>query len=702
MGSKERPFPSRDKILEFIQESPKRVGRRDIARAFHLGANHRAQLGKVLAELKADGSLKARRPRRRRAKLPQVAMLRITGTDADGDLLARPLDWDEDSAPPLITMAPERPGQPALGPGDRVLARIKAEGGNSYHGTTIRRIAEAPRLVLGLYSRSGSRGLLTPTDRRTRGELTVASGNSLGAQPGDLVRAEVLPGRRLGAREARIVERLDGGSNSFSLMAIHGHDIVTEFSPDARAQAATAEAAPADGRDDLRHLPFVTIDGADARDFDDAVWADGDGKGGWRIRVAIADVAWYVRPGDALDRCARERGNSVYFPDRVVPMLPEELSNGWCSLVPDEDRPCLVADMTIGADGSLLRHRFGRALMRSVARLTYSQVQAARDGAADGAVPSDQIDALYGAYGALNLARRRRGVLELELPERRVVVDGDGRVTGVEIRPRYDSHRLIEEFMIAANVAAAQAIEKLGRPCLYRIHDEPPADRLDGLKELLKGIGVKLARGQGTKAAHFNRILARVAGSPHADMVNMAVLRSQAQAEYNPANIGHFGLALKRYAHFTSPIRRYADLVVHRALIGALGLGAGGGEEDPLVLAELGEALSAADRRATAAERDAMDRFTVALLADRIGARFRGRINGVARFGLFVTLDESGADGLVPMRSLPDDYYVLDKTGTQLKGRRKGRRYRLGQALEVLLAEADPATGSLILHLTGD
>ena len=698
MGSKERPFPSRDKILEFIRESPKRVGRRDIARAFHLGANHRVQLGKVLAELKANGSLKSRR---RRGKLPSVTMLRITGTDSDGDLLACPLDWDTGAAPPLITMAPERPGQAALGPGDRVLARIKAGGGNSYQAHTIRRIPDAPTHVLGLYSRSGSQGRLTPTDRRTRGELSIADGNSLDARPGDLVRAEILPGRRLGNREARVIERLDGGSNSFSLMAIHGHQIPTEFSAEALARAAAAEAATGLGRDDLRHVPFVTIDGADARDFDDAVWAEKNADGGWRLRVAIADVAWYVRPGDALDACARERGNSVYFPDRVVPMLPEELSNGWCSLVPGEDRPCLVADMTTGADGSLGRHSFGRALMRSRARLTYGQVQAARDGAA-AAVPGPEIDALYGAYDALSLARRRRGVLELELPERRMVMDGGDRVTGVEIKPRYDSHKLIEEFMIAANVAAAVTMEKLGRPCLYRIHDEPPADRLDSLKELLKGIGVKLARGQGTKAAHFNRILARVAGSPHADMVNMAVLRSQAQAEYNPANIGHFGLALKRYAHFTSPIRRYADLVVHRALIEGLGLGAGGGQEEPQGLTELGEALSAADRRATAAEREAMDRFCVAYLADRIGARFQGRINGVARFGLFVTLDESGADGLVPMRSLPDDYYVLDKTGTQIKCRRKGRRYRLGEAVEVILAEADPATGSLILHLAAD
>ena len=697
MGSKKRPFPSREEILDFIRESPKRVGRREIARAFHLGADHRLALKKVLAEMKADGSLGGRR--RRRGKLPAVTMLRITGADDDGDLLAQPLDWDEDATPPLITMAPERPGQPALGPGDRVLARLKAMAGNSYEARTIRRISDAPRHVLGLYGRSGSQGRLRPTDRRYRGELTIAAGNSLDARPGDLVRAEILPGRRLGAREARVIERLDGGSDSFSLMAIHGHDIPTEFSAAALAQAAAAEAAPARGRDDLRHVPFVTIDGADARDFDDAVWAERDGDGGWRLRVAIADVAWYVRPGDALDACARERGNSVYFPDRVVPMLPEELSNGWCSLVPDEDRPCLVADLHIGADGTVGRHSFGRAVMRSAARLTYAQVQAARDGHADSAVLGAEIDALYGAYGALALARRRRGVLELELTERRVVVDDGGRVTGMEIRPRYDSHRLIEEFMIAANVAAAVAIEKLDRPCMYRIHDEPPADRMLSLKELLGGIGVKLARGQGTKASHFNRILARVADTPHAAMVNMAVLRSQAKAEYNPANIGHFGLALRRYVHFTSPIRRYADLLIHRALIGGVGLGAGGWEEAPPDLDLLGEALSAAERRATAAERDAMDRFSVAFLADRIGARFRGRINGVARFGLFVTLDESGADGLVPMRSLADDYYVLDKTGTQLKGRRTGRQYRLGQEVEVLLAEADPATGSLILHL---
>ncbi len=418
--------------------------------------------------------------------------------------------------------------------------------------------------------------------------------------------------------------------------------------------------------------------------------------------VAIADVAWYVRPGSALDISAYERGNSVYLPDKVVPMLPEALSNGWCSLKPHEDRPCLIAHLWIDQDGQLKRHRFARAMMHSSARLTYEQAQAAREGRPDDTTAplvESVISPLYGAYQALHEARRQRGVLELDLPEHQIIFDDQGTVAGVKIRPRYDSHRLIEEFMITANVAAAETLEARKQPCMYRIHNEPAKEKIEALRELLDSIGIRFAKGQVLKPDHFNRILEKAAKTDHAHMVNEVVLRTQSQAEYNPDNIGHFGLGLRRYCHFTSPIRRYADLLVHRALISGGGLGPGGFDRNPMDFSEIGSQISMTERRAAGAERDAVDRFTAAFLADRIGAQFLARINGVTRFGLFVTLAESNADALVPIGSLPDDYYIHDETHHLLRGRRSGNIYRLGDMVDVILTEADPYTGSLLCHI---
>ena len=709
------PFPTKEEILEFIQESLQQVGKREIARAFHVRGDMRAVLKDLLREMEKEGSIDpGRRRRYGGGALPPVAMLEVTGTDLDGEVLARPLTWDEeDGAPPVIYMMPERRGHPALGAGDRVLARLKKLSGEAaYEGRTIRRITSAPPQVLGVFGMEGGEGRLKPTDKRAKGEYLIARDNTGGAKPGELVWAEVLPGRRLGLRQAKVVDCLGGtgGVSSISMIAIHGRDIPYTFTAEALDQAREAAAAPLDGRQDLRAIPLVTIDGADARDFDDAVWAeaDGDGKnpGGWRLMVAIADVSWYVRPGGALDRCAHERGNSVYFPDRVVPMLPEDLSNGWCSLNPDEDRPCLAAHMWIDAKGELLRHKFVRGIMRSHARLTYTQAEEFHNGKTDETTGpraeksiTPLIGNLYGAYRALEKVRRKRGVLDLDLPERRIVMAADGTVARVEERERLDSHRLIEEFMITANVAAARELERLRQPCMYRVHDQPSREKIEALAQFLESVGIPFARGQVVKPARFNRILSMAKDTPNARMVSEVVLRSQAQAEYAPENIGHFGLALTRYCHFTSPIRRYSDLLVHRALIAGLKLGRGGLEKDHEDFTSLGEHLSDTERRAAAAERDAVDRFTAAFLADRIGAAFKGRINGVTRFGLFVTLDETGADGLVPMGALPGDYYVHDEARHLLRGRDTGREYRLGEEVEVILAEANPITGGMIMHL---
>ncbi len=713
---KSAPFPSREDILRFVTESPAPVGRRDIVRAFRLDAGQRARLKRVLRDMEEDGSVPSRRKRRsaKAGVLPAVAVVEITGTDTDGEVLARPLAWEDDAPPPVIYMAPEKRGRPALGPGDRVLARLArvcdaVSGGVAYEGRTMRRIDARPSHVLGVYEAGDGRGRLRSTDRRARNDFVVSPGDSMGAQPGDLVRAKVLPGRRLGPRRAQVIERLEktGGPESIGLITLHECGIPTQFTDEALAQAAAARAAPPEGRDDLRDVPLITIDDADARDFDDAVWAepDGDGKnpGGWHLLVAIADVAWYVRPGDALDACAYERGNSVYLPDRVVPMLPEALSNGWCSLNPGEERSCLAAHLWIDAKGQLRRHRFLRARMRSAARLTYEQAQAAHDGSRDeaAAVASEPvIQPLYGAFQALTRARQARGTLDLDLPERQVVIGTDGDVAAIRTRRRLDSHRLIEEFMITANVAAATALEAAGEACMYRVHDSPDPQKLEALRQVLDGFGLRLARDQVVSPKFFQRILERVDGHPHAPMVHQLVLRSQSQAAYAPDNMGHFGLALPCYAHFTSPIRRYADLLVHRALIAGLGLGDGGLPDDAgAVFTQIGQHISMTERRAQAAEREAVDRFTAAFLRNRVGDILPGRITGVTRFGLFVTLDESGADALIPMSSLPDDFYIHNEAEHCLIGRRWGRTYRLGEPVAARLSECDPITGGMIMEL---
>ena len=707
---KRAPFPSRNEILQFIQDSPGKAGKREIARAFQLDADQKRELKKLLRSLEQDGKLQKGRGRRYAdpGTLPAVSVVRVSGVDTDGELLARPDAWEDETPEPTIYMAPEKRGRSALAIGDRVLAKLDKVGANIYEGRTIRRLSEAPALVLGIFEAVQGENRLRPIDRRAKSDFIIQTGDDLGARPGDLVRAEIKPGRKLGLRKAKIIERLHDpdGAQSISLIAIHDHDIPTQFTLEALKQADSAKAPTLKGRTDLRKIPLVTIDGADARDFDDAVWAEADpdpkNTGGWHLLVAIADVSWYVRPGDALDEAAYERGNSVYFPDRVVPMLPEALSNGWCSLNPREDRSCLAAHLWIDKDGALIRHEFVRGLMKSAARLTYGQAQAAADGNTDdltGPLLETVIKPLYGAYEALAKARRSRGVLELELPERRVLIGEDGSVAGIEQRARYDSHKLIEEFMITANVAAAETLEKLHQPCLYRIHDVPTQDKLESLRQFLDSIGLKLARGQTIKPQHFNNILKKTQDTPHQHLVNEVVLRSQAQAQYAPDNIGHFGLALRRYCHFTSPIRRYADLLVHRALIRGLKLGEGGLEDKPKDFADMGEHISNLERRAAQAERSAIDRFTAAFLADRIGTTFGGRINGVTRFGLFVTLDEIGGDGLLPIRSLPDDYYIHDEDRHELRGRSHRLRYRLGDAIEVRLAEADAITGGMILEL---
>ena len=703
--------PTREEILAYIGDAPGRLTRHEVARAFRLRGSARESLKRLLRELEREGLLERSSGRLEAAdgRLPNVTVIEITEVDIDGDLWCRPGSWRGDAAPPRILLVPDRrrTRAAALGIGDRVLARLSETAEDHFEARVMRVIGPAPDQIVGVYDLVGGQGRVRSTQARRGTDFAVSGADSMGAAPGDLVMAEVLPARRAGLRQARVRERLGaiGSAKSLSLIAIHNHGIPTKFGDQALAEAESARVPPLGKRTDLRSLPLVTIDPDDARDFDDAVWAQADpdagNPGGWQIVVAIADVTCAVPAAGPLDREALERGNSVYLPDRVVAMLPEALSAGVCSLKPEEDRACLAVRMWIDGDGTILRHRFERALMRSAARLTYRQAQDAMDGRGGG-VPEDLIgeviQPLYAAFAALDRARQRRKSLEIELPERRVRLGEEGAVLAIEQHERLDSHRLVEAFMIAANVCAAETLSKAGTPCMFRVHAEPERESLASLREFLETLEMRIPKGQTLRPEHFNTVLRLAKDTAHEHLVNQVVLRAQAQAVYSPDNAGHFGLALAKYAHFTSPIRRYADLLVHRALIAACKLGPDGRVVDLVALREIGETISSAERRGMAVERDALDRFTTAFMADRVGATFMGRISGVTRFGLFVTLDESGADGLVPARML-GERFRLDPHRHALIGEGSGTVYRLGDAIEVRLAEADPLTGRLRLDL---
>ena len=706
-------LPTKRQLIEFINDKSGDVSRREIARAFRLRGPDRTWLRETLRELEDEGVIDRQRRRRVSApgRLPAVGIVEVIDIDEDGDVFCQPVTG-RDAEPPSglrIRLVPDRPRAPAPGEGDRVLARLKHVGGNEYEARAIRILGRTARPFVALYQSDGRGGTLHPIDRRSRTIFEVPPRHRGGARDGEYVRAEPLPGGRWENRQAKVVARLGMHDDPamFSLLAIHSRDIPVDFPDEALREADALQEAGLDDRTDLRDLPLVTIDGADARDFDDAVWAerdpDPDNAEGWHAVVAIADVAWYVRPDSALDRAARVRGNSVYFPDRVVPMLPERLSNGMCSLRPDEDRACLAVHLWIDRDGGLKRFRFVRGLMRSTARLTYDQVQNAQDGRPDDATKpylESVIKPLYGVYRALEKARRARGTLDLDLPERGVLLDETGAVTGIVPRARHDSHRLIEELMIAANVAAADALHGTDLPAMRRIHEPPNHEALTALRESLDGFGIRFPKGAAIRPDLFAGILKQAANTDHAQLVSDLVLRTQTQAYYGDADLGHFGLALRRYCHFTSPIRRYADLLVHRALITAFKLGEGGlSDEDIDRFEDTAELISNTERRAAAAERDAVDRYTTAFLADHVGAAFSGRVAGVTRFGLFIRLDDTGADGLVPIRQLPADWYQHDEVHHSLVGEDTGLTFTLGDPVTVQLQDADVTTGSLAFTL---
>ena len=728
-------LPTREAVLAFIareraagQTAP--IGKREIARAFGLKGVDKIDLKRILRDLVDEGAVEKRgKALNQSGALPPVVLCDVTGRDHDGELIARPVEWDAGQfgpAPRIVLNVPRRaqPNAPTPGVGDRALVRTDRlrdpePDGPAYTGRVIKLMSKQSARVLGIF-RVDARttgGRIEPIDRKQLGrELRVSEADRGEAEDGDLVAVDILRTRQFGIPSARVREVLGAmtSEKAISQIAIASHDIPDSFRPETLAEAEAAKDARMEEeglrREDWRGLPLLTIDPPDAKDHDDAVCAEPDSspdnEGGFVVTVAIADVSFYVRPNSALDREALRRGNSVYFPDRVVPMLPERISNDLCSLRAGEDRPALAVRMRLDRTGKKIGHTFHRVMMRSAAKLSYQQAQDAFDGRPDemtAPLCADALAPLLAAYRCATQARDQRGPLDLDLPERKIRLKADGAVDRVEIPPRLDAHRLIEEFMILANVAAAETLEDKRQHLIYRAHDEPSLEKLRALSEFLATIGVRLAKGQTMRARQFNDILARVRDTEHEHVVNEVVLRSQAQAEYTAENYGHFGLNLRRYAHFTSPIRRYADLIVHRALVRALHLGPGALPDTPLnELAEIAARISAAERRAMAAERETIDRLIAAFLADQIGASFAARISGVTRSGLFVKLSDTGADGFIPAATLGEEYFRHDEAHAALIGSRSGKAYRLGDSVDVRLLEVAPMAGAMRFEILSD
>ncbi|HVF38203.1 MAG TPA: VacB/RNase II family 3'-5' exoribonuclease [Sphingomicrobium sp.] len=713
-------LPTSKQILDFIESSGQPAGKREIARAFGLSGHDKILLKGLLKDMADEGLIDSAPGRafHKAGGVPRVTVLRVVSVEG-GQVLAQPETWHADTPPPKLRVI-ERGRRSALALNDRILARTE-EAGKGHVAHVMKKLARSAELLLGVVRREGDRHFLTPVDKKERRELPISDLKD--AQPGDLVLAEP------SGRPPRVSARVDAilgdpfAPRSFSLIAIHKHGLRDEFRTEAIVEAkGVATQKLGDDREDLTHLPIVAIDPEDARDHDDAIWAssrdDGDG---WDAVVAIADVSFYVRPGRELDREARARGNSVYFPDRVVPMLPHELSSDICSLKEGQVRAALACHLHVGKDGAVKSWRFSRAKICVAANIAYENAQAAMNAAGeertevasspcsmpplDGPVPAELVEKalkpLWACWRALLAARNKRQPLELDLPERRVVLDEKGRILSVAPRERLDAHRLVEDYMIAANVAAAKALEKKKAPVMYRVHEAPGREKLVALKDYLATFDLEFALGQVIKPATFNRIIERIGPDHDARPEIMEqVLRTQMQARYGPEPLGHFGLALASYAHFTSPIRRYADLLVHRALVSAFKLGDGGlPSGDVEDFTTIGEHISMLERRAMEAERETVDRYVAAFLADKVGQILRCRITGVQPFGFFATVEDLGGDGLVPAAILGNEYFRYDEAARALVGEETGETFRVGQHLELKLAEANPASGALKFEL---
>ncbi len=716
--------PPRDVLMRFISEHPEKASKREIYKAFGLKGETRVELKALLREMEQDGLLeKKRNSLVRPGALPPVTVLDITTRDKDGELIGRPAEWPEDEGvAPAVLIRQSSIGQskgktPVGGIGDRVLAKIfpaKDRGGPAYTARIVKvldrkRNNNAAMGVFRLLPDGGGR--IMPIEKRGE-EMQVDAEHQGTAKDGDLVEVEIVRAGRFGLPRAQVKSVVGSvaSEKAISMIAIHAHGIPYILPENVLKEAEAAGPATMSHREDWRSLPLITIDPADAKDHDDAVHAEPDpspdNPGGVIVTVAIADVSWYVRPKSALDHEALKRGNSVYFPDRVVPMLPERISNELCSLKEGVDRPALAVRMRFSKEGRKAGHTFHRIMMRSAAKLSYNQAQAAIDGNPDdktGPLLEPILRPLWDAYAVLTRGRDRRQPLELNMPERKIVLKADGTVDRVFVPDRLDAHKLIEEMMIQANVAAAETLEIKKQPLVYRVHDAPSLAKQETLREFLATLDLSLVKGGNLRSNHFNGILSKAVDKPFETMVNEMVLRSQSQAIYSPENIGHFGLNLMKYAHFTSPIRRYADLIVHRALVGTLGLGEGGiTPAEEAALNDISAEISTFERRAMAAERDTIDRLIAHHLSGRVNEEFDGRISGVTKAGLFVTLPAYGADGFVPISTLGRDYYIYDEAHQALSGEKTGLGYRLGDQIRVKLVEAVPLAGALRFEMISE
>ncbi|MFK0299803.1 ribonuclease R [Brevundimonas sp. NPDC090276] len=705
-------LPDKDTLIAFLREAGE-AEKADIARAFGLKGIERRQLREMLKTLEAEGALgkRGRKGFSEAGALPPVGVADVVDRDADGELYVELVKGGEDA--PRALLLPDREGKtPAPGMGDRLLVKF-ARGAEGWEARLVKRLDAGTNRVLGVIRKSAREPRVEPVDKRSKDVLLIPSAQAGDLRDGDLVLASIEKGdHRYGPKRGKILESIgrEDDPRAASIIAIHAHGLPTGFSELVEREAEDQALPTLKGREDLREVPFITIDPADARDHDDAVYAerDTDSKNpdGWIVWVAIADVAAYVRPNSALDREARDKGNSTYFPDRVEPMLPEVLSNGLCSLKQGENRACMAVRMIFDKDGRKTGHKFMRGLMRSHAKLSYEQAQSAIDGQQDdatGPIMDAILYPLWNAYSTMLKGRERRSPLAIESAERRIIMAPDGGIAAIEPRKSLEAHRLIEEMMIQANVCAAETLEKTRTPLIYRVHEAPSQEKIFNLADFLHTIAKPWNKGEAPTTKRFNKLLDEMRDTPHAEVVNEVVLRTQMQAVYSPDNVGHFGLHLDRYAHFTSPIRRYSDLIVHRGLIRGLNLGSDGLTDREIAeLTAIAEQVTSTERRSMAAERDAMDRYIAAFLEDHVGATFSGRITGVTRFGLFVRLDETGADGLVPVSTLGSEYFTHDDRAHALVGERTGKRFTLGRRVEVKLMEATPVTGGLVLEMVSE
>ena len=700
-------LPTKKQIQDWIKDNPKKSSKREIAKAFGIKGSMRVELKKVLKELTLSGEIdKNKKSFKNPNQLSSVCILQMMASTSDGDLFARPVDWKGDEPEPIVLMV-FRASDPALAYGDRVLSKVSIvhDEQYQYEGRIIRVLKKTPKNTLGIFKETAEGGRILPIEKSGR-EWSVKLSDALDAKDGELVEAEQIKGKRVsGLYAARVINIVGdpSGPKAVSLIAIHQHGIPHQFPEDVLNESENSNFSVDAKREDLTKIPFVTIDPSDARDHDDAVYShpdkDPSNIGGHVLWVAIADVAHFVKPGSALDEEARKRGNSTYFADRVVPMLPDRLSGDLCSIHEGIERPCLAVCITIDKSGKKLKQTFHRANIKSVASLNYEEVQKSVEGTVNEKVKphfENVIKPLYECYFCLKKSKDCRQPLDLDLPERKVELFKNGRVKAVVLKERFDSHRLIEEFMILANVAAAEELSKARSEFLYRVHEEPTPEKLNALREVAQSAGFNLAKGQVLQTSHLNDLLTKSKQSDLSELISMTTLRSMSQAYYSRENFGHFGLALKKYAHFTSPIRRYSDLITHRALISSLGLGCDGLKEmDSEKLEGTAKHISDTERRSMVAERDTTDRYLASYLSEKVGNEFEGKISGVAKFGFFVRLNESGAEGIVPVRTLGTDFYYYDDRTNTLRGSETGLIIGLGQRATVRLKEVDPIAGGI-------